>query len=204
MTGYANIERVEGAGKKLALTFDDGPDEQYTQQILDILQQYNVHATFFMVGEQLDRNPALARAVHEAGHEIGNHTQTHPFLAELDVAAIRSELTQMEDRIVRVTGAKPVTFRPPYFSANDTVFEVVVNEFRYKPIGAVNLAAQDWDSPGTPHIVDKTMESVCDGGIFIFHDGYGDRSQTVEAIRILVPRLLQKGYELVRVDQLFG
>ena len=203
MTAYANIEKVEGAGKKLALTFDDGPDELYTGQILDILQRHNVQATFFMVGEQLDRNPALARAVHEAGHEIGNHTQTHPFLAELDAAAIRSELAQMEDRIVRVTGAKPVTFRPPYFSANDTVFEVV-NEFGYKPIGAVNLAARDWDSPGTSHIVDKTLESVCDGGIFIFHDGYGDRTQTVEAIRILVPRLLQEGFELVRADQLIG
>jgi len=198
------INRVETKERVVAFTFDDGPDAVYTPQLLEIFQEAGGKATFCMVGSQIDKNPDVAAAVHAAGHEIANHTYTHPFLTRIDLEAAREELLRTEERIREVTGGKPVrTFRPPFFDANDAII-ALVEELGYKPLGATNLEARDWDQPGTGHILHHSRNAVTPGSILIFHDGFGDRSQTVEAVRILVGELAEAGYRFVTASELFG
>ena len=195
------IYQVPEKRNQVAITFDDGPDPVFTPQVLDILREHDAKATFFMIGEQMDKYPDIAKAVFEAGHEIGNHTLTHPFLTKLAPEDIRKQLAETEERIVRITGSKPVTFRPPFFDFDDKV-AAEVKAFGYHSIGCVNGAAEDWNQPGTEHILEKTVESLKDGCVFIFHDGYGDRTQTVEALRRLLPILKERGFTTVRADEL--
>ena len=198
------IHAVATTERVVALTFDDGPDAVYTPQLLDIFRQVGGKATFCMVGSQIDRNPDVAAAVHAAGHELANHTYTHPFLTRIDLDAARQELIRTEERIREVTGGEPVrTFRPPFFDANDAII-ALAEELGYKSLGATNLEARDWDQPGVEHIVVHSRAAVNPGSLLIFHDGFGDRSQTVEAVRILVGELAEAGYRFVTASELLG
>ncbi len=189
--------------KAVAFTFDDGPNPVYTPQILDLFRQAGAKATFYMIGSQIESNPKVAKAVHEQGHEIGNHTFTHPHLSELPEKACFDELARTEALIEEAAGTKPQTFRPPYLDCNEQVAGVSAG-FGYAIIGAVNSAARDWEQPGVQHIIDKTREAAKPGSIFVFHDGFGDRSQTVEAVRALIAELTAEGYELVTVSELLN
>ena len=185
----------------VAITFDDGPNETFTPEILSIFREHQAKATFFMVGEQVQKAPHVAKLVGQEGHEIGNHTFTHPFLTKLSKEACTEELSRTDALLKEVVGVSPNVFRPPYFDYNDLVSESV-EAFGYKVIGAVNTEARDWDEPGIEHIVTKTLEVVKPGSILIFHDGFENRVQTVEAVRILVEDLTIQGYKLVTVSEL--
>lgn len=187
--------------KAVAITFDDGPNPVYTPAILDILRDAGAKATFFMIGSQIDRFPDIARTVHAEGHEIGNHTYTHPYLTRLDEESCRSELLRTHKLIEALAGQPPRSFRPPYFDCDGRVADIAAN-LGYSVIGAVNGAARDWEQPGVRHIVESSRASVKPGCVLLFHDGFGDRSQTVEAVRQLVTELAAEGYELVTVSEL--
>ncbi|CAM4303963.1 MAG: polysaccharide deacetylase family protein [Paenibacillus macerans] len=202
MSSHEVISRIAVREKAVAFTFDDGPNPEFTPQILDIFREAGAKATFFMIGTQMEKSLGTAQAVHEQGHEIGNHTYTHPAMPEVSPDECRRELAQTEELIVRVTGSKPRVFRPPYFATNAEVAAMAAGEFGYHSIGAVNGAATDWEMPGVRHIVDKTREALTPGSVLLFHDGFDDRSQTVEAVRILVSELTRKGYRLVTVSEL--
>ena len=189
--------------KAVAFTFDDGPNPEYTPQILDIFRKSASRATFFMIGQQIEQYPEVAKAVHELGHEIANHTYTHPFLTTLDEQACVQQLQQTQDIIVDTIGAAPRTFRAPYFDLNAQVVQAAF-QFGYKIIGAVNGEAKDWEQPGVQFIIDNTIPHVKPGSVLLFHDGYGDRSQTVEAVQWLVTELIEQGYELVTVSELIS
>lgn len=185
----------------LAMTFDDGPDETYTPQLLQVLAVHGAKVTFYMIGSSIEAYPDVARAVHSQGHEIGNHTYNHPYLTKIAHAERKEQLERTDTLISEITGSSPATFRPPYIDYNDEVAAEAA-AMDYRMIGAVNMEAMDWAAPGVDHIVSKTMEQVRNGGILIFHDGYGDRSQTVEAVKQLVPELMHQGYRFVTVSEL--
>ncbi len=194
--------RVPTTERVVAFTFDDGPHPVYTPQLLDIFRDARGNATFFMIGQQIDAHPATA-AVHAAGHELGNHTWTHPRLTQLAPAAARAELVQTDACIQRITGAPVGTFRPPFLDVNDAILALAA-ELGYWSIGAVNLGTRDWEQPGIAHIVEQTRKSVGSGSILVFHDGFGDRSQTVAAVRILVAELAAQDYRFVTVSELLA
>lgn len=189
--------------KAVAITFDDGPNPIYTPQMLEIFSEAGGKATFFMIGEQISAAPALVQKVAELGHEIGNHTYTHPWLSELSREDCLEEIERTERLIEDLIGQKPVVFRPPYLDYNEDTISVI-RQKGYPMIGAVNLEAQDWEMPGIDHILTKSRDCVENGRIFIFHDGYGDRSQTIEAVRMLVSELISEGYKLVTVSELLN
>ncbi len=201
MVKPAMLHRVPTTAPVVAFTFDDGPNPRYTLQLLDIFRHALGKATFFMIGQQIDAHPATAAAVHAGGHELGNHTLTHPRLTQLAPDAVRAELVQTDERIQSITGAPVRTFRPPFLDVNDEIL-VLAAELGYWSIGAVNLGTRDWEQPGIDHIVEKTRENVSRGSILVFHDGFGDRSQSVEAVRILVAELAAKDYRFVTVSEL--
>lgn len=187
--------------KAIAFTFDDGPNSQYTPEILDIFRKNQGKATFFMIGEQMVKSPEIVKAVHREGHEIGNHTWTHPYLTQLSKEDCLNEILQTEQLITDMIGQKPALLRPPYFDYNEQVADIAKGR-NYKVIGAVNAAATDWELPGVEHIVTKTKEAATPGSHLLFHDGFGDRSQTVEAVRQLVTEFKEQGYRLVTVSEL--
>jgi peptidoglycan/xylan/chitin deacetylase (PgdA/CDA1 family) len=199
----AILHWVSTTARVVAFTFDDGPNPVYTPQLLDIFRQAHGTATFFMIGQQMDAHRATAAAVHAAGHELGNHTLTHPKLTQLAADAVHAELVQTDERIQRLTGARARTFRPPFLDVNDEILALAA-ALGYRSIGAVNLATRDWEQPGVEHIVAKTREVVGNGSILVFHDGFGDRSQSVEAVRLLVAELAAQAYRFVTVSALLA
>ena len=203
MVRTAMLHRVPTTAQAVAFTFDDGPNSRYTPQVLDIFRHAGGKATFFMIGQQIDAHPATAAAVHAAGHELGNHTLTHPRLTQLAPDAVRAELVQTDERIQRITGAPVSTFRPPFLEVNDEIL-VLAAKLGYWSIGAVNLGTRDWEQPGIDHILEKTREYIRSGSILVFHDGFGDRSQSVEAVRILVAELAAQDYRFVTVSGLLA
>ncbi|MEN1989501.1 polysaccharide deacetylase family protein [Paenibacillus hubeiensis] len=195
------VERVNVQEKVVAFTFDDGPHPVYTHQLLEIFRGADGRATFFMIGQEMEAHPGVAAAVHREGHEIANHTYSHPDLTKLTLETAREELLRTEELIREVTGETARIFRPPYFGVNDDILSLAA-ERGYQTIGAVNGGAKDWENPGIEYIVEHTRPTVRPGSILIFHDGYGERTQTVEAVRVLVEELTAEGYRFVTVSEL--
>ncbi len=187
----------------LALTFDDGPSET-TPQILDILAQYHAPATFFQCGANVARLPQIARAVAAAGHEIGNHTYTHPYLFLRSPAAIERELRRAQQAIEIHTGTRPVWFRAPYGAR---WFGLGPAQRRLQLAGVMWTAiGYDW-SLGTEEVVARMAASASNGAILCLHDGRELREKpdvrtTVETVRRLVPLLLDRGYKFETVSRL--
>lgn len=195
------INEIHTSQRVVAITFDDGPNSVYTPQVLEIFSKAKGKATFFMIGEQMRNHPEVVKQVVDQGHEIGNHTFTHPKLSKLSINDSLEEIEQTEKLIEEMTGRKPIVFRPPFLDYNQDTLSILQQK-GYSMIGAINLEAQDWVQPGVEHILEKSRDVVKNGGILIFHDGYGDRSQTIEAVRILVSELTSQDYQLVTVSEL--
>ena len=183
---------ISDASKAIALTIDDGPDPVYTPQVLRVLRKYNVTATFSMIGEHVAAYPQLARTVAEAGHKICNHTWTHSDLVGMRVPSVRDELTRASDAIHAATGVHPVLFRAPYGAWSRAVIRQC-ERMKMVPLDW-SVDPRDWARPGVRKIVRNIMTNTQPGSIILEHDGGGNRSETVEALRIVLPRLLDEGY----------
>ena len=142
----------------VALTFDDGPGERYTEPLLDLLATHHVHATFFLIGAHVRRYPQIARRVAEAGHTIGNHTVMHPDLARKSIARIRQELADCQAILADVTGQQPQIFRPPYGSRRPAVLRLA-RELGLTPV-LWNVAAQDWKPIGTERMLQRVERGI--------------------------------------------
>ena len=187
----------------LALTFDDGPSEG-TPEVLDALAQYGVAATFFQCGANVTRLPGVARAVAAAGHEIGNHSYSHPYLFLRTPRGIESELRRAQQVIEMCTGARPAWFRAPF---GVRWFGVGTAQRRLGLAGVMWTAiGYDW-SLGAEEVIARMAASASNGAILCLHDGRKlrkkpDVSTTVETVRRLVPMLLERGYSFETVSRL--
>ena len=210
------IERTGDRPGLIALTFDDGPDPRWTPTILDILRQENVPATFFIVGKNGEAYPDLIRRIANEGHEIGNHTFTHPNLGEVPVSITKLELTATQRLIESLTGRSTVLFRPPYFgdAEADKPQEVepafVAQQLGYIMVG-VRIDPDDWQLPvNADDVVTRTVTRAMDtnpdtrGQVVLLHDSGGDRSATIAALPRLIHELKQRGFKFVAVSDLAG
>ncbi|MFL4908678.1 polysaccharide deacetylase family protein [Streptomyces sp. MMS24-I2-30] len=188
------ILRMSGSGRRMLLTFDDGPDPQYTPHILDTLAKYNVRATFFVCGEMAEWNGNLLARMAGEGHVVGNHTWSHPLLTELRRAQIRSEMERTSEAIERGYGEHPRWFRAPYGAWNRAAFQLG-SEMGMEPL-AWTVDSLDWTEPGTRTIIDRIETGAAPGVVVLSHDAGGNRSQSVSALRRYLPRLLDAGYHL--------
>jgi peptidoglycan/xylan/chitin deacetylase (PgdA/CDA1 family) len=186
--------------KVVALTFDDGPSPEATGQILDTLKQYQIKATFFMVGTSLQRYPELARRVAEEGHAIGNHTWDHP-LQDLSLADAASEIDGMEKLIYDTTGIKTGLFRPPggRFEGGLAIYA----KQRKYGIALWSVDSEDY-YVAAPILLDNVLKNVQPGRIVLLHDGGGDRTATVQALPQIISALKQQGYRFVTVPELMA
>ncbi|WP_051286919.1 polysaccharide deacetylase family protein [Paenibacillus taiwanensis] len=186
----------------VCLTLDDGPDPQYTPIILDILKEYGAKVTFFSLGRNAVNYPELVQRAYEEGHEIANHTYSHPELPTITIEQVQAEIRQTEELLSSITGQHTALFRPPYGKYNDEVLNAV-EEMGYTVIlWSDPLEMMDWELPGSDVLVKTALDHVENGSIMLLHDAGGERGQTVEAIRQLLPLLMARGYQFVTVSDL--
>jgi cellulose synthase/poly-beta-1,6-N-acetylglucosamine synthase-like glycosyltransferase/peptidoglycan/xylan/chitin deacetylase (PgdA/CDA1 family)/spore germination protein YaaH len=208
------VQRTGQRPGLIALTFDDGPDPDWTPRILDILEREQVKATFFIVGQNGQSAPALVQRIVDEGHEIGNHSFTHPTLDEIHTGLTRVELNATRMLIESMTGRTTRLFRPPYFSAMPATPDKVEPVWIAEELGYITVASgvdpKDWLLPGAQAIVERTMAGITNpesknrGQIVLLHDGGGDRSQTVEALPRLIRDLRSRGYRFSTISELSG
>lgn len=172
------------------LTFDDGPSATYTPRILSILRKYGVKAVFFEVGQKISYYPSVTRSLRYYGMKIGNHTWSHPYLTSLSTASVTWQLNKMEQQL----GYRPRCVRPPYGATNDRIRAIIAARGQRHILWTVD--PRDWSRPGTWTIVNRVLANVRDGSRILLHDGGGDRSQTVAALDLLIPRLRARGYAI--------
>lgn len=189
--------------KVIALTFDDGPHPRYTDKILDILKEYGVKATFFTVGENAALYPEQIKRIAAEGHEIGNHTYTHADLKRIDRKTLMRELGETERIIEELTGKSPTVFRPPEGRCNETVV-ACANEKGYTTV-LWTVDPRDWASPPAKTVVDVILKNVKCGSVILCHDyNSGKSCPTPEALRVVIPALIDKGYSFVTVSELLN
>ncbi len=183
---------IHDGRKRVALTIDDGPSPEYTPQVLRLLEKYRVTATFSMIGLEAAAYPGLVREVAAAGHKIANHTWSHLDLVYLPPAAVADQIGRATGAIHKATGKVPALFRAPYGAWSP----VVLRECAQAGMTPLDWSVdpRDWSRPGVAAIVGNIMRNTKTGSIILEHDGGGDRSQTVAALKIVLPRLLDAGY----------
>lgn len=183
---------------KIALTFDDGPDAVYTKKILAVLDRYRVKATFFLIGNQVERHSAVVREMAAAGHELGNHGYSHSRLTTLSAEAVRREISRTQEAVKAAANVTPRWFRPPYGSYNDEVRQIAKEEGATTVLWTLN--PDDWRNPGQAAIVQRVTSGAKDGAIVLLHV----REQTARALPALIEGLRSRGYELVLLSALFS
>lgn len=192
--------------KIIALTFDDGPDEVFTPQVLDILKKNDVKATFFLVGENLKQNKEIVKRQFEEGHEIGNHTYTHINVAKSGYDKVYEEITKTQEEIKEIIGVEPKLFRPPYRAMSRHMCDIVKNK-NMNIILWSNLDPRDWSNPGVYSIVNTIESKVGNGNIILLHD-YNNlrnsKSQTIQALESVIPYLKEQGYKFVTISELIA
>jgi peptidoglycan-N-acetylglucosamine deacetylase len=213
-TSYV-IRRVGLEPHKVALTFDDGPDPQWTPEILDILKEKKVPACFFIIGANAEAHPDLVERMIDEGHEVGNHTFTHPNLADTSVEADKIELNATQRLFEALTGRSMRLFRPPYLgdaepASEDEIVPVqVAQDLGYIVVG-VHVDPLDWQVPTANEMMQRIVTATTlpnpefRGNIIMMHDSGGDRSQTVSILPRLIDEMRARGYRFVPVSELAG
>lgn len=200
--GYTSYIALGGTRhREVALTFDDGPSP-YTLPILAVLQRYRVKATFFEIGRQVSADPRITAALARAGMTIGDHTETHPPMAELSSAEQALQIDHAAQAIHAASAPAPLLWRPPYGSFNATTLKLL--RAREMTMVLWTVDTSDYARPGVKRIVYTALSGARPGAIILFHDGGGNRSQTLAALPRIIQRLRQRGYRLVTVPQLLA
>jgi peptidoglycan/xylan/chitin deacetylase (PgdA/CDA1 family) len=174
---------LTGHGKVLYLTFDDGPQHEWTPKILQVLRKHHAQATFFVIGIQVAQFPELVTAERAAGHHVGNHTYDHKTLTRLPDAKVRQEIGQ---------GMTSKCLRPPEGATNAKIHAIAAAYHQHEVLWDVDT--EDWEKPGTAHIEQAIMSGARPGAIILMHDGGGNRSQTVAALDSALTKLTKLGY----------
>jgi polysaccharide deacetylase family sporulation protein PdaB len=187
--------------KVVALTFDDGPNPEATEQILKILASEGVKATFFMQGSSVNKHPELAKKVADQGHQLGNHSLRHKEYTKLTPAEIESDIQLAQEAIAEATGVTPTWARAPYGAVNATVYSLYGENGLNLALWSVDPA--DWRKPGKSTIIRRVIDNVKPGSVILLHDGGGERSQTTKALRPIIKWLKEQGYTLVTIQQLY-
>ncbi|NLN15165.1 MAG: polysaccharide deacetylase family protein [Tissierellia bacterium] len=191
------IYSVERDDKKIAISFDAAYGDEYTQDILDILDKYNVKTTFFLVKFWVDKYPHQVVEIHKRGHEIGNHSATHPNMSTLSKEQMIEEIMTTHEAIYELTDEEPILFRPPFGDYNDLLIKTC-RELGYYPI-QWDIDSLDWKELGVQPVVDTVVRNVKSGSIVLFHN---NAKYVREYLPLVIERLQEDGFEIVPISEL--
>lgn len=193
------VYEIDSIKPLIALTFDDGPNTTTTNEVLDKLYEYQVPATFFLIGNNIsDSSAKSVKRAYSMGCEIANHSKTHSYMTEMTTDEIKAEIEFTNEKIKEITGEEPKFFRPPYISVDNELYDAVDLTF------ICGVGANDWDPAVTVEKrAMKIIRQAKDGAIILLHDAEGN-SPTVEALDTIIPELLAQGYQFVTVSELFA
>jgi peptidoglycan/xylan/chitin deacetylase (PgdA/CDA1 family) len=191
--------------KQLALTYDDGPNDPYTQRLLDVLAKHSVQATFFLIGRYVKQRPDIARQLVQAGHVVGNHTFVHPSLIFRTAARIRQEIADCQHALTDAVGEHSSLFRPPFGGRRPAVLRIA-RHMGFKPI-MWNVSGHDWDARSPEFIERRVTSKIRGGDVILLHDGWhvafgADRTHTVTATDRLIARYKSEGYEFLTIPEM--
>lgn len=191
------IYRVDTQEKQVAISFDAAWGADKTQEIIDILKEYNSTATFFLVGFWIDKYPEMVKAIDEAGLEIGTHSNTHPDMVKLDKTTIKNELTTSMEKITEITGKEVKVFRPPYGSYNNDLLNVCSS----LGLSAVqwDVDTLDWKGLSASEVTNRVMNHVQNGSIILMHN---NADHVTDSLRLTLDWLTMKGYKVTSVGEL--
>jgi peptidoglycan/xylan/chitin deacetylase (PgdA/CDA1 family) len=200
VTEQITFSEVNVDGPYIAMTFDDGPHVTNTAKLLDMAAKRQIKLTFFVLGECVEQNPTVLQREVAEGHEIGNHSWSHPNLAKLSDDAVRSQLRRTEDLIVKTAGVKPKLMRPPYGELTKRQRMLVNREFGYKVI-LWDVDPLDWKRPGSDVVAQRIIAGARPGSIILSHDIH---PPTIAAMPQVFDALLAKGFKFVTVSELLA
>ncbi len=182
----------------IAITFDDGPNATTTMEVLDILEKYQVRASFFLIGTNInDESAKSVKRAFDLGCDIENHSKTHSYMDKMTADEIKDEVAYVNDKVKEITGTTPKFFRPPYIAVNSTMYDNIDMTF------ISGYGCNDWDDKVTAEYRAKYLEKkAADGVIFLLHDAEGN-SKTVEALDKAIQILLEKGFQFATISELF-
>jgi peptidoglycan/xylan/chitin deacetylase (PgdA/CDA1 family) len=191
--------------KKIALTYDDGPNDPHTLRLLEVMAKHNVQATFFLIGSYVQQRPDIARAVAAAGHVIGNHTFTHPLLTFQSASETRAQLLDCRHALEDAVGKHSNLFRPPFGGRRPATLRIA-RDLGLEPV-MWNVTGYDWSAPPAAQIEKKVAKQMRGGDVILLHDGGhkamgADRAQTVIATDNLVQRYRDQGFDFVTVQEM--
>jgi peptidoglycan/xylan/chitin deacetylase (PgdA/CDA1 family) len=189
-----------GPEKVIALTFDDGPDEKFTPVVLNILDKYNIKATFFVTGQAVEAHPDLVKKAVDKGHEIENHTYSHPEFDQISIGKVNQEIIRGGSIIENIAGKRPQYFRPPkgYYKA-DILYLAAIH--RYSVV-LWTICVENSSCPTANSMAQRIIDAAEPGIIILAHDGRLDRSRTMDALPLIIEGYQKKGYRFVTVDEL--
>lgn len=191
---------VDTSEKVVALTFDDGPNPEGTFAILDLLERYNIKATFFVIGNRAEQYPALVQKIWQAGHQVGNHTWSHSIMMFKSASFMRNEI-EKTDNLLRSLGYEDeIFFRPPCGMQLLTLTHLL-RKMNKKDV-IFDAVGWDWISPGIDQIFNNVVTAVAPGSIILLHDGVGNQQETVVAAEKIIKHLQEQGYRFVTVAEL--
>jgi peptidoglycan-N-acetylglucosamine deacetylase len=193
--------------KQIALTFDDGPNDPHTLDLLDVLARHNASATFFLIGRYVRQRPDIVAAIAKQGHVIGNHTFTHPLLIFQSAAGTRQEIVQCRDAIHDAIGEHSNLFRPPWGGRRPGTFSLV-RQLGLEPV-MWNVTGYDWNAPSSDYIEQKVTRRIRGADVVLLHDGshagFGaNRAGTVQAVDRIIARYKSEGYEFVTIAEMIA
>lgn len=191
------VYNVSTEEKKVAISFDAAWGEEKTDEILKILEDHNVKTTFFLVGYWVDKYPDRVKQIYDAGHEIGNHSNTHPHMSELSSAQISQELSALSDKVEAITGTRPTLFRPPYGDYDDQVV-LQARKDGYEVI-QWNVDSLDWKNLGVDPMIKQVTKEINPGDIILFHN---NSQYITQALPSILDYIQSQGYEIVPVSEL--
>jgi len=196
----SQFSSVRTSRRIIALTFDDGPHPELTPRLLDILRQQGIRATFFVVGRNVEAHPEIARRIVAEGHEIANHSWSHPDLTKLGEQAMRREVEDTSAAIERATGRRVTKMRPPYGAINQRIREVLTKDHNLDVV-LWSVDPLDWRKPGPSVVTQRLVDGATPGGILLAHD---IQAGTIEAMPETIAQLKAKGYGFATVSQLLA
>jgi peptidoglycan-N-acetylglucosamine deacetylase len=192
------VSSLQVDGPYIALTFDDGPSEKLTPRLLDLFAQHRIHATFFVIGENVAQHPEIVKRAAREGHEIGNHSWSHPNLAKMSDDGVRSQIKRTEEAITGAIGTRPTLLRPPYGSLTSHQKHFIHDELGYE-IVLWDVDPLDWKRPGPSVVTNRILKETRPGSIVLSHDIHPG---TIEAMPATLNELEAKGFKFVTVSEL--